>query len=56
MPNRDGTGPMGRGAGTGFGRGPCGWSMQRNWRNRLNRWFGPYNSNQQNPTDQNRQS
>ena len=29
MPNMDGTGPRGMGAGTGWGRGPCGAGMRR---------------------------
>ncbi len=29
MPYNDGTGPMGRGAGTGRGMGPCGAGLQR---------------------------
>ncbi len=29
MPNMDGTGPRGMGAGAGWGRGPCGAGMQK---------------------------
>ena len=31
MPKFDGTGPMGQGAGTGRGLGPCGAGMRRGW-------------------------
>jgi len=31
MPRFDGTGPMGQGAGTGQGLGPCGIRMRRGW-------------------------
>ena len=31
MPKLDGTGPMGQGAGTGRGFGPCGGGMRRGW-------------------------
>lgn len=48
MPNRDGTGPWGKGAGTGWGRGPCGCGRQRGWRNRIQGWFGPGNPNSRN--------
>ena len=29
MPNRNGTGPLGAGPGTGWGRGPCGAGFRR---------------------------
>ena len=31
MPRRNGTGPLGIGAGTGWGLGPCGGGMRRGW-------------------------
>ena len=31
MPNQNGTGPFGQGAGTGRGRGPCGGGAKRGW-------------------------
>ena len=31
MPKLDGTGPMGQGAGTGRGMGPCGAGMRMGW-------------------------
>ncbi|OGZ34141.1 MAG: hypothetical protein A2Y98_02290 [Candidatus Portnoybacteria bacterium RBG_19FT_COMBO_36_7] len=40
MPRRDGTGPWGMGAGTGWGMGPCGAGM--GWRKGLGRGFGRF--------------
>jgi len=31
MPRSDGTGPLGQGAGTGRGLGPCGAGLRRGW-------------------------
>jgi len=40
MPRRDGTGPMGQGAGTGWGMGPCGTGLRRGWGCRGGYGFG----------------
>ncbi|MBU0612354.1 DUF5320 domain-containing protein [Patescibacteria group bacterium] len=42
MPKLDGTGPMGQGAGTGRGMGPCENGTRRGWgcRRRCGRYFG----------------
>ncbi|MBU4368989.1 DUF5320 family protein, partial [Patescibacteria group bacterium] len=40
MPKLDGTGPMGQGAGTGRGLGPCGGGMRRGWGCRGGYGFG----------------
>lgn len=31
MPNFNGTGPLGQGSGSGWGRGPCGCGLKRGW-------------------------
>ena len=40
MPRFDSTGPMGQGAGTGRGLGPCGGGMRRGWGYRGSYGFG----------------
>jgi len=41
MPKLDGTGPLGQGAGTGRGMGPCGGGMKMGWCGRGQGWgFG----------------
>jgi len=40
MPRFNGTGPMGQGAGTGWGLGPCGSGMRRGWGCRGGYGFG----------------
>jgi len=40
MPRFDGTGPMGQGAGTGRGLGPCGGGIRQGWGYRGNYGFG----------------
>ncbi|MFC1801744.1 DUF5320 domain-containing protein [Nanoarchaeota archaeon] len=39
MPMKDGTGPRGMGAGTGWGRGPCGAGRQKGFGQGLGRRF-----------------
>ncbi|MFA6553446.1 MAG: DUF5320 domain-containing protein [Patescibacteria group bacterium] len=40
MPRVDGTGPLGQGAGTGRGLGPCGGGMRQGWGCRGGYGFG----------------
>jgi hypothetical protein len=39
MPNRDGTGPLGDGAGTGWGRGNCGANLRKGLNSARRRFF-----------------